>query len=147
AADSLPASRIRSITSALCTWLPRYGFGALRSTYSGRRIDAGTGRRGVTVAGRTGLTPPSYGPTHPPYERGRPTVAHSAEREDHRQHEHHERRPAAVHGQVAGLPPFQVGERAPTTGEADAAPERSHQVDQQHQVEPEGRDLVGGHAG
>ncbi len=40
-----PATRIRSIVSASLTSGPVYGAGAGLSTYSGRAIDEGTGRR------------------------------------------------------------------------------------------------------
>ncbi len=48
-----PATRIFSMVSASLTSGPVYGAGAGRSTYSGRAIDAGTGRRGETTPGAT----------------------------------------------------------------------------------------------
>ena len=48
-----PATRIRSIVSASLTSDPWSRAGAGRSTYSGRSIEAGTGRRGETTPGAT----------------------------------------------------------------------------------------------
>ncbi len=48
------AARMRSMVSASLTSLPSKGAGAGRSTYSGRAMWAGTGRRGLTAAGVTG---------------------------------------------------------------------------------------------
>ena len=55
-AASRPATRIRSIVSASLTSGPSNGAGAGRSTYSGRGMCAGTGRRGETMAGATAVT-------------------------------------------------------------------------------------------
>ena len=48
-----PATRIFSIVSASLTSEPVYVAGAGWSTYSGRGIDEGTGRRSPTVPGAT----------------------------------------------------------------------------------------------
>src|SRR6476660_1158153 len=52
-AASRPATRIRSMVSASLTSGPSSRLGAGRSTYSGRAMDAGTGRRGDTTPGAT----------------------------------------------------------------------------------------------
>ena len=53
-AASLPATRIRAMVSSSLTSLPVNRAGAARSTYSGRAICSGTGRRGDTDPGATG---------------------------------------------------------------------------------------------
>ncbi len=56
-AASREATRIRSMVSASLTSEPRKGCGSGLSTYSGRSMDSGTGRRGLCRPGRrTGRT-------------------------------------------------------------------------------------------
>ncbi|MFC5042556.1 hypothetical protein [Ornithinimicrobium kibberense] len=50
-----PACRIRSTVSSSLTSVPRNGAGAGRSTYSGRAMPAGTGRRGLIFPGARGM--------------------------------------------------------------------------------------------
>ena len=50
-AASRQATRIFAIVSASLTSLPVNGAGAGRSTYSGRAMESGTGRRGEIAAG------------------------------------------------------------------------------------------------
>src|SRR5262245_21477521 len=50
-AASLPATRIRSIVSGVCTLEPRHGFGPRFPTYSGRGMLDGTCRHADSVPG------------------------------------------------------------------------------------------------
>src|SRR4029450_13481991 len=63
-----------------------------------------------------------------------------------RKHDHDDRRPYGVHGQIGDLPSLQRGKRAPVTHEARIEPRRPRQVDEQNEVLAKSRHSVGSEA-
>src|SRR5665811_1633324 len=64
------------------------------------------------------------------------------EAEDWPERDHHDRRPRAVRGEVAGLPVLEGGERPFAAQEPDGCPRRAEELYEQEQVQAESRKLV-----